>query len=190
MPINLPDTAPVRARMSARAAEGRKSWQHRVRTFIDDHYAANNAPLALEDIRAALSGKTNVIKNAVAALILDGHVRVVGWSVDAERRDLGATAKMYALPVRRCWRLTWRGMTALPPRSRPPPAADRRYLLNTDPPRGYVGKPQSLRPARVKAEPYRGEIGQKYIAPVTNSGTGRRPEDFYGHRDLAMLARS
>jgi len=153
------------ARMSKRAAEGRVTWRHRVHAYVVASYGHDSKPLCVEDIRAALNGKTNVVKNAITALIVDGHLRVVGFAPHADRLDLPKSAKMYAptsAPLLPAY-VTANDEIAAAMKAKARSGSDKRYLLNTEPPvRAYVGKPPALSPPRAKAAPYRGEVGHIY----------------------------
>ena len=56
----------------------------------------------------------------------------------------------------------------------------------------YLGKPGPISEPRVKREPYKGEVAQKYVRPwpVSGEDTGRKPSDYWSARDLAILTRA
>lgn len=178
-------------RMNKRAAEGRLSWKFRVQTYVRDHYAEHQAPLCIEDIRVALKAKSNVIKNAIATLILRGNLRCVGYAENAGRHDLGVKTKMYApatAPLLAAF-VAESAADEATVTAGARKAADKRYLLNTEPPKNspYLGKPAALREPRIKSEPYVGAVGEKYAPErLPNS---RRSEDYWLHRDLALTQR-
>lgn len=182
MPINLATYDSSRAdRMSKRSAAGKEPWRLRVDAYVAASYGHDSKPLCIEDIRAALNTKSNVIKNAIAMLVLRGNVRCVGLAENTERRDIGAKTKMYApasaplLPafVAKNDEID-AGMVA-EARAK----ADRRYLLNTEPPR--VAEP------RVRRERYVGQVGVKYVPEFREL----EPDsyDLWVGRNLAMLTR-
>lgn len=154
---------------AANAARAKAAHKHKIAAYVAETYAATKKPVCQSDIMVALKVCKATVNRAVKELQTEQKIHCVGTAADADRDDLVANVRLYG-PMNApkiC-----RFMPPVPPRKRP----------------AYCGKPAPVAEPRKPSVKYVGEIGRKY-APDWRDQPTRKPEEFWGGRDLAMLSR-
>jgi len=165
MPIEIPSAARCAA---ANAARAKAAIKHKIAAYITDHYAATKQGVCGCDLIAEMKLSKDSAYRSLRELVAMGKIHCIGLSGDTERTDIANNISVYA------------PMDA--------PMLQRR-VVKARVPRVVVrvseSKPPPLSAPRVKAAPYRGEIGRQYV-PEFKPSSGR---EFWLARDLALLAR-